>query len=110
MAYRKLRNLGRLGNLGIFFPSFLLPSFQFWVLGQNRKVGREKVGTKFRAFRGFQVFDLAIPRPSFYWHRIEEKGDSQCFTGQPKFQNIKCLFSTHTISGLKVSFKVGLKY
>ena len=32
-----------------------LESFWFWVLGQNLKVTREKVG----GFQGFQVFDLA---------------------------------------------------
>ena len=54
MVNQKLGNLGKLGKLGIFFPSFLLPSFRFWVLGQNRKVGREKVGKKFPMFPSFQ--------------------------------------------------------
>ena len=53
MANRKLGNVGKLGKLGIFFPSFLLPSFRFWVLGQNRKVRREKVGNKIPSFPSF---------------------------------------------------------
>ena len=48
------RRLGNLGKLGIFFPSFLLPSFRFWVLVQNRKVGREKVGNKISRFSSFR--------------------------------------------------------
>ena len=44
MANRKLRNLRKLGNLRIFFPSFpLLSFFLFWVLDQDRKVEREKI-------------------------------------------------------------------
>ena len=56
------RKLGKLGKLGIFFPSFLLSSFRFWVLGQNRNVDEKKSETKFQAlqaFRGFRAFDLA---------------------------------------------------
>ena len=43
------RRLGNLGKLGIFFPSF-----RFWVLDQNGKVGREKVGNKISRFSSFR--------------------------------------------------------
>ena len=48
------RKLGNVGNLGIFFPSFLLPSFRFSVLGQSRKVGRERVGKRILRFPSFR--------------------------------------------------------
>ena len=44
-----------------FFPSFLLPSFQFWVLGQNRKVGRKKAGKTFARFLTFPRFPSFRP-------------------------------------------------
>ena len=66
MANRKLRNLGKLGNLGIFFPSFLLTSFRFWVLGQNQNVGEKKSEKNLGSFRGFQVFDLAIMKCKYF--------------------------------------------
>ena len=44
-----------------FLSEFFLRSFRFWVLDQNQKVGREKVGKSFwdfRVFRAFRVFNL----------------------------------------------------
>ena len=50
------RKLGNLGKLGIFFPSF-----RFWVLGQNRNVGREKVRNKIPSFLSFPSFPSFRP-------------------------------------------------
>ena len=43
------------------FPSFLFLSFRFWVLDQNRKVGRRKVGKKFPRFPMFARFPSFRP-------------------------------------------------
>ena len=61
MANRKLR------KLRIFYPSFSLPSFWFWVLGQNRKVGREKVGNKILRFPSFPSF-----RPGHFFFYLND--------------------------------------
>ena len=51
----------KLGKLGIFFPSFFLPSFRFWVLGENGKVEREKVGKNIPRFPSFPSFPSFRP-------------------------------------------------
>ena len=56
--------LGNVGNLGILSKFFFL-SFRFGVLGQNRKVGREKVRKKFLRFPMFPRFWLGYIAESF---------------------------------------------
>ena len=52
----------KLGNLGNFFRTFSLPTFRFWSNTQNRKLGRWKLGKKFRDLQAFRVFDLPLFR------------------------------------------------
>ena len=59
------RKLGNVGNVRICFPSFPLPSFRFGVLGQNRKVGREKAAKNYPRFPTFARF------PSFRSGRLK---------------------------------------
>ena len=46
-----------------FFLSFLFPNFRFWVLGENRKVGREKAGKNFPRLWSFPRFPSFRPGP-----------------------------------------------
>ena len=59
------------GNLGIFFPTFFLPTFRFWPNTQNQKLGKKN-------FRSFRIFDLPLlefliksPRLTFQFRQIE---------------------------------------
>ena len=73
---RKLGKHGKLGNFGIFFPTFSLSTFPFWPNTQNRKLGRKKLGKKipscpsflrFPSFRfaTFSNFQSSVPDLSF---------------------------------------------
>ena len=53
---RKLGNVGNIGNLGNFFPTFSLPTFQFWSSTQNRKLERRKIGKNFPRFPTVSTF------------------------------------------------------
>ena len=52
VIYQKLGNVRNVGKHGILWPSF-----RFWVLGQNQKVRRKKVGKKFPRFPSFRPDD-----------------------------------------------------
>ena len=59
---RKLGNLGKLGELGILFPTFSHRRFDFDLIPKIENSKEENWEKKLRAFRAFQVFDLPLFR------------------------------------------------
>ena len=114
MANRKLGNVRNLGNLGIFFASFLLPSFRFSALGQSRKVGREKVGKKFPRFPSFRTgrfyLDLCgihILKVTYmsYIGKVFESLTNKIQSFQ-RFKNFQC-FRVFILSSIEPKWKDG---
>ena len=53
---RKLGNFGNLGNLRNFFSEFFKSEFSILAVGQNRKLGKKKLGIIFPRFPRFPTF------------------------------------------------------